>query len=189
MWGGLRKRRWRGDRIQTGEWKSELRARQRKREAWPQEKSERLKLVERLINFTCTEWTESQLSPCCSHCSSSKQKCQMPGHYPFCRDCNINRGARGAMHHRDFGKVTLTRWRLAKAGSPHIYLLHWKHCTGPDGCLPQPPALLLLLPLNTHMHSPAVYAILRLQQTLCCSAAHFRANTASCHTAQLIILA
>lgn len=40
----------------------------------------------------------------------------MPGHYPFYRYCNINRRARGAVRHRNFGKVTLTRWRPAKAG-------------------------------------------------------------------------
>ncbi|TNN77569.1 hypothetical protein EYF80_012159 [Liparis tanakae] len=59
------------------------------------------------------------------------------------RYCNIYRAARGAVRHRDFGKVTLTRWRSARAGRPHIYLLHWRHGVDPDGCLPQPPALLL----------------------------------------------
>lgn len=77
-----------------------------------------------------------------------EQKCQMPGHYPVYGDCNINCEARGAVRHRDSGKVTLTRWRLAKAGGLHIYLLHWKRWAGPDGCLPQPPAP-PLLPPNT----------------------------------------
>lgn len=53
---------------------------------------------------------------CCSHPSSPKQKCQTSGHYPFYRYCNINQGARGTVRQRDFGKVTLTRWRPAKAG-------------------------------------------------------------------------
>lgn len=106
-----------------------------------------------LIDFMCTERGEVQLYPCCSHCSSSKQKCQMPGHYPFCWNCNINRRARGTMRHRDFGKVTLTSWRPAKAGGQYIYLLRWRLCSSPGGRLPKPSAQLLLLPLNTHTHT------------------------------------
>lgn len=101
---------------------------------------------------------------------SPKQKCQMSGGYPFNQFCNINRGAWGAMRHHNFVKVTLTRWRLAREGGPHIYLLHWRRCFTPDGCLPQTPLLFCFcFPEHTLMPSCVCHPTSATDMLLFCS--------------------
>lgn len=76
----------------------------------------------------------------------------MPGHYPFYWYCNINHGARGAMRHHNFGKVTLMRWRPAKAGGRTSTCFTGGTALALMAVSHNP---LLCCPKHTHTHSPS----------------------------------